>query len=43
MPNITPNSAIIFAMKSSEHVAAVASDTGIASTQPVKRSIQAKI
>ena len=30
-------------MRSSAHVAAVASTTGIASTQRVKRSIQAKI
>ena len=41
--NSTPNRAIIFAMKSSVHVAAAASDIEIASTQCVKRSIQAKI
>ena len=41
--NSTPNRAIIFAMKFSVHVAAEASDIEIASTQCVKRSMQAKI
>ena len=41
--NSTSNRAIIFAMKSSVHVAAEASDIEIASNQCVKRSMQAKI
>ena len=41
--NSTPNRAIIFVMKCSVHVAAESSDIEIASTQCVKRSMQAKI